>query len=153
KASGSLLVESGKTYYVNFNLDSKDKKFLVEDETSEAQNIYNTFPSPDFNIFALNKFLNDSISSVIVSKLETAKKKELQLFEELFEKGKISEGFFALVSVDRNCYYDALQGNIAKYNFIKSYMDNNEDLKINSLDLWDRLFKENPKTFSKSINS
>lgn len=152
-SNGTLIVEPEKTYNVNFNPESKYKKFLVEGETSEAQNIYNTLPNPDFNIFALNEFLNDSITSAIVSKLETAKKKELQLFDELFQEVKISEGFLSLVNADRNCYYDALQGNIAKYNFTKSYIDNNEGLKMNSLDLWHRVFKGEQKTFSKSINS
>ncbi len=140
KANGTLLVEPGEAYSVNFNLISKDKKFRVTGGNSKGQNIYNSFPNPEFNIYGVNEYLKDSINSVIISKIKEIKEKEILLFKDLFDKGEISEGFFTLVKLDRKCYYSAVQGSVASYKFREGYQKNNEELKASSLNLWNDTF-------------
>ena len=144
KASGTLLIEPKKFYNINFNLTLKDKKFIVTGKRNKAQNIYNSFPNPDFNIFDLNKFLKDSVTSVIASKIKTNKEREILMFQELFDEKEISEDFFALIKLDRECYYAAIQGKVAFIKFMDSYRNNNEELKNSSLDLWNTVFNTMP---------
>ncbi|MFS4454637.1 TlpA family protein disulfide reductase [Maribacter sp. 2304DJ31-5] len=153
KSNGTLLVESGKTYTINFNLDSTDKKFVVLGENHKGQNIYNSFPNPDFNIYGGNEFLKDSVASVISSKIKTAKEKEILLFTKLFDKGEISEDFFSLVKLDRECYYSSMQGRVASYKFMESERNKNEELKGNSLELWNEVVNNMPLTTPKLFRS
>jgi len=148
KANGTLLVESGKTYNINFNLTSKDKKFIAKGKNSKAQNIYNTFPNPDFNIYDIRDYKNDSIASVIISKIKKVKEEEVSQFKELFNKNEISEGFLTLVKLDRECFYTALQGRVASYKFMESKRNNSKKLKNVSINLWSETFKDSPLTTS-----
>lgn len=146
KANGTLLVEPRKNYNINFNLNLTDKKFSVTGQNSKGQNLYNSFPNPEFNIFGLREHLKDSVTTVIASKIKAKQQNEISLFKKLFDKGEISEGFFNLVKLDRACYYAALKGNIALYKYRESYGNKKEDLKNNSLHLWNETFEAMPTT-------
>ena len=113
KAGGVLLIEPGKTYDVTIDVETDHEKFLVTSQDSIGQHYYNSLPLPDFHISMLNEFQNDSIPSAISSKIKALKEKELSRLNELVEQGEISPGFYALATLDRECYYLALEANVA----------------------------------------
>ena len=95
KSSGVLVVEPGKTYDVDFNIgENKNKnKFVVNSENSLAQNLYNSYPTPEFYISAVRDFLTDSIPSEISKKISSKQENTLSEFDGLLENGQISKGF------------------------------------------------------------
>ena len=111
KSGGVLVVEPGKTYDVDFNIgENKNKnKFIVNSENSLAQNLYNSYPTPEFYISAVQYFLTDSIPSEISKKINNQQENTLSKFDELLEKGKISKGFHELALSDRKSYYLAME--------------------------------------------
>jgi thiol-disulfide isomerase/thioredoxin len=64
--------------------------------------------------------MRDSVASSIREKIASQKEKEIVIFKELFDKGKISENFFKLVQTDRNCYYSAITSMIVENKYSNS---------------------------------
>lgn len=129
KSGGVLVVEPGKTYDVDFNIgENKNKnKFIVNSENSLAQNLYNSYPTPEFYISAVQYFLTDSIPSEISKKINNQQENTLSKFDELLEKGKISKGFHELALSDRKSYYLAMEATVAK---MLLYKYENNKLKL-----------------------
>jgi len=145
KSNGTLLVESGKTYNVEFDFTLKgDKKFVVTGKNSRGQNMYNTFPNPDFNIYRKNELFKDSIVPVLLSKIEMAKSKEISLFKNLLDTKEISEDFFELIKLDRECYYLALLGEISQSKFNSSFRKDKKKPRIEILNMWSGVYKNKP---------
>ena len=153
QASAVLLVEPGKKYGIDFHLNSKDKKVNIKGVTSEALDIYNSFPLPEFYVLSTsNELLKDSVLTSISSKINTLKEKELLRFQEQLEKQKITKDFYELAELDRKSYYSALEGAIAanRYN-IRS--DNEETQNAQVALLWKKTFEQTPSSETFNIRS
>ncbi|WP_299672904.1 TlpA disulfide reductase family protein [uncultured Polaribacter sp.] len=131
-----LLVEPGNTYNTEFEFETKQKKFLVTSDYSIGQNFYNTFTAPDFNLWDLNAFMNDSIPSEIASKINDLKEKEIFKFNELLEKGEISSPFHELAVLDRKVYYSALEIRVATMLLSAFSKENNFTATNQVKDFW-----------------
>lgn len=140
---GTLLVEKGMNYNVTFNSNLKEKQFKVVSDNSKAQNLYNTFPNPGCSNGA-RKFFKDSMASEVKSKLKSLEDNEIALFEELLNKGEISEDFFSLVELDRSCYYSVIQGTVALMMKYNEYSLNNGAFTNEMHKMWDESFVKTP---------
>jgi len=139
KAYGTLLVEKGMNYEVNFDLKQKEKQFNVLGDNSKGQNIYNSFPNSGCNSGA-RAFFNDSVAFEIQSKLKALKSKDMALFKALLSQGEISEDFYRLVKLDRDCYYAVIQGTVA---LIKKFEDKTRNKGVYTSDfqkMWEESF-------------
>lgn len=125
--AGILLVEPSMTYDVNYDFKTKQKRFSSLSADSIGQNLYNTLPPPDFNLFDIGAFLQDSIPAKISSKINEFKEKEISKFDKLLEKGKISNGFHKLSVLDRECYYQAVETRVANLLLGKFFLEKNTD--------------------------
>lgn len=119
KIQGIIVAEPGNTYDITFTA-TKDSDYLYfTGYNAKALNQYNKLPNP----ILLNElqgtvpFMRDSVASSIREKIESQKEKEIAIFKELFDKGKISESFFKLVQTDRNCYYSTVTSMIVENNY------------------------------------
>lgn len=134
--SSILLVEPNKSYDIKFEFKTNQKKIRVSSRDSIAQNYYNTFPPPDFNVFGGNTFLKDSIPSEISSKINNLKEKEVSKFDKLLENGEISSGFYELAVLDRQSYYLALEAKVANSMLFQNYNNKNRDESNNTVEFW-----------------
>ncbi len=135
KASCVLLLEPGKTY--DIDLETDQNKFVVHSPDSIAQNFYNTLPAPDFNLFGLMEFSNDSIPSLISSKIAELKEREVSMFDELLQKNDISKDFYELAILDRKVYYSALEAGAATL-LLNRFLDKKHIGKVKELrTFWD----------------
>ncbi len=125
KAYGTLIVEAGINYDVNFNLESKENTFIVICDNQKGQDAYNLLPNPDHIQSAAREFTKDSVASVIKLKLKSLKDNEIALFDELLSNKDISEEFFQLVKLDRECYYSAVQVTVALLKHFEDSRKNN----------------------------
>jgi thiol-disulfide isomerase/thioredoxin len=122
KTQGIIIAEPGNIYNIAFNSTKDSDSFYVTGYNKEALNQYNKLPNP----ILLNElqgtvpFMRDSVASSIREKIASQKEKEIAIFKELFDKGKISENFFKLVQTDRNCYYSAITSMIVENKYSNS---------------------------------
>jgi thiol-disulfide isomerase/thioredoxin len=122
KTQGIIIAEPGHIYNIAFNSTTDSDSFYVTGYNEEALNQYNKLPNP----ILLNElqgtvhFMRDSVASSIREKIASQKEKEIVIFKELFDKGKISENFFKLVQTDRNCYYSAITSMIVENKYSNS---------------------------------
>lgn len=142
KTNAILLVEQGMNYDVNFNLESKENNIKITCENQKGQDTYNALPNPGHIQLGAKEFFKDSVAVNIKSKLLSLKENEIDLFANLLSDGVISEDFFQLVKLDRECYYSAVQGTVA---LIKKYED--ERLKDGTFSpeikqMWEESFAE-----------
>lgn len=131
-----LLVEPGKTYDTEFEIESNQKKFNIISEHNIGQNFYNTLPAPDFNLWELGAFMNDSIPSQVSSKINKLNEQEIFKFNELLEKGEISSSYYELAILDRKAYYSALEIEVASILFSRFTKNNNSTAKSQLKDFW-----------------
>ncbi|MEM6841055.1 MAG: redoxin family protein [Bacteroidota bacterium] len=137
-SSGVILVEPGKTYDVEVNVNASRQNFLINSADSAGQNFYNSLPLPDFFMLALNEFVNDSIPSAISSKLSELKEREISRLDELLENREISQGFHELAVLDRKCYYLGLEASIASFLLSKSIAQKDFDDKNKAKNYWSK---------------
>ncbi len=153
KAYGTLLVEKGINYEVHFDLKLKEKQFKILGENQKGQKIYNSLPNPGHIQSGAREFLKDSIATEIKLKLKSLKKDEVALFEELLNNGEISEDYFQLIKIDRDCYYSAIQGTVA---FIKKMQDDQRNNGVFTKEIqkmWEESFVETSPTSSSLTRS
>lgn len=151
KSYGTIVVEPGGSYNIEFDLSKKDKNFYVSGETESAQNLYNKLPNPGHIQVGARQYLKDTVSSIINVKISNQKAEEISKFKELLDKGKISKGFFNLVKNDRDLYYAAITGNVALHHF-RIKLRKNENFPPELKQLWESVFLFLPLT-NKSIMS
>lgn len=147
QAHGRLVVEPDKKYNVEFNLKSKDKKFIVTGDNQIGQNEFNSLPSRHVQISA-KKFLNDTIVTDIEQSIKTSLKYEVSQFNEYLNSGRISNDFYELIILDRECYYATVKGNIASLKYVMDYRFNNGGFTSNVKKMWTRIFEETPVSLS-----
>ena len=110
KNQGILIAEPGHHYRINFTATNDIDSFYVSGYNEEALNQYNKLPNPVLlnELQGTKTFMRDSVASSIREKISVQKEKEIAIFRELFNQGKISGDFFKLVQTDRDCYYSVL---------------------------------------------
>jgi thiol-disulfide isomerase/thioredoxin len=151
---GIIIAEPGKNYDVLFDL-SKDKDcFQVFGENEFALNQYNKLPNPTLlDIYSGSYiFQKDSVASSIKEKIANQKAEEIAIFQNLFNRGRISEGFLRLIQIDRNCYYATVSAavvqrkyNVSTKNDIRKLTDEQKVLWKFSDDmktLWEETFQQ-----------
>lgn len=122
KNQGIIVAEPGNIYKVTFDTTRDSDVFYVAGFNEEALNLYKKLPNPILlNEFeGAKSFMRDSVASSIRDKIISQKEKEIAVFKELLDKGKISENFFKLVETDRNCYYSAITAMIIENKYSTS---------------------------------
>lgn len=147
KAYGTLLVEKGMTYNIKFDLNSNGIKFNVTDKSRKGQTFLNSLPNPGHIQSGVRQFSKDSIASEIKEKINRLKEDELIKFKELVLNGDISEDFYKLVKLDRECYYSAIQGTIALLKKHEDVRKNNGAFLPEIKKMWQESFiKSSPTT-------
>jgi thiol-disulfide isomerase/thioredoxin len=116
KTQGIIIAEPGNIYNIAFNSTKDSDSFYVTGYNEEALNQYNKLTNPVLlnELQGTVHFMRDSAASSIREKIAGQKEKEIAIFKELFDKGKISENFFKLVQTDRNCYYSTITAMIVE---------------------------------------
>lgn len=152
KVHSRLVVEPGKEYDVVFNLESKDKKFIITGENKNGQNEFNTLPSKNVKV-EYKKFWEDTIVANVERSIKNNLETEISQFEELLESGKISNDFYELIQLDRECYYAAIKGTIASYRYVMDYRFNNGGFTAEVKRMWTQTFKDTPVSLPNLIRS
>jgi thiol-disulfide isomerase/thioredoxin len=122
KNQGIIIAEPGNIYNVTFDATGDSYTFCVTGFNEEALNLYNKLPNPIIlnELQGTKPFMRDSVASSIKNKIISQKEKEIAIFKELLDKGKISENFYRLVETDRNCYYSAITAMIIENKYSTS---------------------------------
>ncbi|MGK7395457.1 MAG: redoxin family protein [Candidatus Cyclobacteriaceae bacterium M3_2C_046] len=142
KIKAGLVIEPGQTYQIIF--DQEKDTLHIQSKDVEGQLAYNKLPMVYFFQSEARPFMKDLAGEEIKLAIKKAKQNDLQVFDQLRNDGKISEGFYQLISSDRQCYYASLQGTIA---LLKYYEDKNKDTGAFSEDIqtmWKEVFEEYP---------
>ncbi|MBP8960294.1 MAG: TlpA family protein disulfide reductase [Bacteroidales bacterium] len=112
-AQGTLIIEPGKTYSVNFDFNNKEKIFSVTGRNYLFQETYNKLPSPIHIQVGAKEFLYDTIADNIKATIDKRRTNEIAVFEKFLSDKKISKNVFEMIKTDRNTYYDAILSTIA----------------------------------------
>lgn len=108
KMGGVLLVEPGKDYHVQVDLESQKPTFRVLGATDTLQDLYNSFDLPEMGYGSsplIKSIIGDSVPEQISTKLDSAFLRDKALFDGLLEDHLISKGAHNLAVADRRCYY------------------------------------------------
>jgi len=116
---GILIVEPGKTYRVQFNLEDKTKLFTVTDKSAVVQEAYGKLPNPGHIQLGAREFQRDTVAATVKKTIDRRRADEIAVFEKFYQDKIISQKVFDLIKADRNCYYDAILATVA---WIKDYM-------------------------------
>jgi thiol-disulfide isomerase/thioredoxin len=113
-----ILIEPGNNYHIEMNILKKNVKISGANE--KGQMLYTSLPDPPFIEEEAKrlKLLQDTSLVSIHAKIEELKQSDLPKFKELLDNKEISQSFFDLIKIDRDCYYTALE---ARISIIKSY--------------------------------
>jgi thiol-disulfide isomerase/thioredoxin len=124
---GTIVAEPGKIYNITFEAKKVRDSLYFTDYNEEALNDYNKLPNPILlnELEGTRPYMKDSVASSIKNKIISQKEKEIAIFKELLDKGKISENFFKLVETDRNCYYSAITAMIIENKYSTSSRNTN----------------------------
>jgi hypothetical protein len=109
----TMIIEPGDNYRLSIDLNVKEDNFKISGRNEKGEELYNTFQNPVHIQIGVRKFIKDSVASIIRSKIEADKEKEISSIQRLYENSDISESFYRLVKADRSCYYSAIQGTVA----------------------------------------
>jgi thiol-disulfide isomerase/thioredoxin len=116
--TAKILIEPGNNYHIA--TDVSKKEIQISGANEKGQMLYISLPDPYF-IEEEAKRLKLSQDTSLVSihtKIEELKLSDLSRFKELLDSRDISQSFFDLIKIDRDCYYAALE---ARISIIKSY--------------------------------
>jgi thiol-disulfide isomerase/thioredoxin len=127
KTQGIIVAEPGNTYSITFNATKDSDSLYFTGYNEEGLNQYHKLPNPILlnELQGTVSFMRDSVATSIRDKIESQKEKEIAIFKELFDKGKISEDFFKLVQTDRNCYYSTVTAMIVENKYSTSSRNTN----------------------------
>jgi thiol-disulfide isomerase/thioredoxin len=122
KTQGILISEPGKSYKVVFDTINKENTFHVSGDNEDAIIQYNNLQNPVLLSISreLRPFLKDSVATSIREKLISQRDKEIAIFKDLFDKGKISSGFLKLIQTDRYFYYAEMTAQVISYKYSAS---------------------------------
>ena len=122
KTQGIIISEPGKSYKVVFDTINKESTFQVSGDNEDAINKYNKLQNPLLLSISreLGPFLKDSVATSIREKIISQRDKEIAIFKDMFDKGKISAGFLELIRTDRYCYYSEMTAQVISYKYSAS---------------------------------
>jgi thiol-disulfide isomerase/thioredoxin len=113
-----LLVEPGNNCHIAMDISQKD--IQISGANEKGQMLYTSLPNPSFIEMEAGKLnlLKDSSLISIHNKIEDLKQSNISNFKALLDNKEISETFFNLIKIDRDCYYALME---ARTSIIKSY--------------------------------
>jgi thiol-disulfide isomerase/thioredoxin len=113
-----ILIEPRNNYHIAMDVPKKD--IQISGANEKGQMLYASLPDPSFVEMEARrlKLLDDTSLVSIRTKVEELKQSDLSRFKELLDNGEISQSFFNLIKIDRNCYYAAREAIVS---VIKSY--------------------------------
>ena len=122
KTQGIIISEPGKSYKVVFDTINKEDIFHVSGDNEDAINQYNKLQNPLLLSISreLRPFIKDSVASSIREKIVSQRDKEIGIFKDLYDKGKISTWFLDLIQTDRYCYYSEVTAQVISYKYSAS---------------------------------
>lgn len=146
--SKTILVEPGEDYNIAFNTENKSESFKIIGKDEAGQNFYNTLPNPFTLQIEAKKFIREPSPDSIRIKISKLKDHDMSEFRELLASKKISETYFDLISVDRDCYYATLTAMIQYIKFvIDSYgvdPDQHHEFPAVMTKIWKDVYSEYP---------
>jgi thiol-disulfide isomerase/thioredoxin len=130
KTQGIIITYPGKSYKVVFNPEKNEESFQVFGENEDAINQYNKLQNPILLSIGpeIRPYIRDSVASSIKAKINSQREKEIAIFTDLFDKGKISRDFLKLIQTDRYCYYSVISALVVQTKFSAS--SRNPNLKF-----------------------
>jgi len=134
----TLLLEPDGKYKLNIDLRKEGNSFDVSGSSKEGQDLINKFHIGSVESQA-RKFVNESDMLNIVKEIQETKANELSEFTLQLNNNEISQGFYDLVKLDRDCYYSALQGNVALLKYYQTIK--NEESTSNILQMWSDVYR------------
>lgn len=143
-SSRKIIVEPADDYRISIDTDKESGSIKVFGPNEAGQNLYNTLPNPAFVQLEARKFLKEDSIDSIKSKISALKSRDISMFKELLAKGEISESFFKLIYVDKNCYYAALTATIPLLNLYKTNPDQLEKFPLELKRLWEDVYADYP---------
>jgi thiol-disulfide isomerase/thioredoxin len=141
KSNITLVAEPSKNYEVNFDFTEKDAppKYEIHCESKRVQVLYNKLPNPIHIQDGARPFLKDSVASQIVSKIADLKDQDLAKFKGLLAKDSISQKIYDFIKLDRDYYYNGIQGTVGFIKFLQNERQKGlftEDIKL----MWEDVF-------------
>ncbi|MDR1224056.1 MAG: TlpA family protein disulfide reductase [Tannerella sp.] len=111
--SAKILVEPGNTYRIVMDISKKDVQISGANE--KGQMLYTSLPNPFYIGMEADKLnlKKDTSLFSIHAKVEELKQSDLSKFRELLDKEDISQSFFDLIKIDRDCYYASLEAGVS----------------------------------------
>lgn len=151
---GILVVESGQSYNVVFNLN-EDEYFTVAGKNEKGQNYYNTLPNPGFiNLSKLiDEFKKDTTALAIINNINSRKSHEMKIFKEFLDEKSITKTFYDFIKSDRDCYYASLTASIARSRFFELPPSNLKSFPLEIKSMWAQTFNEYSPTSKQYINT
>ena len=116
----TMIAEPGKSYEITLDLNSKAGNLRISGSEGRSQEILNSFPNPVHIQLGARPFFKDTAAQVILSKIEAARRTELQALDKLLKEKAISKNHYRLAVADRQVYYLALQGTVAFMKYCQS---------------------------------
>jgi thiol-disulfide isomerase/thioredoxin len=113
-----LLIEPGNNHHID--MDISQKNIQISGASEKGQMLYTALPNPSFIEMEAGKLnlLKDTSLVSIHNKIEDLKQSDISNFKALLDNKEISETFFNLIKIDRDCYYASME---ARVSVIKIY--------------------------------
>jgi thiol-disulfide isomerase/thioredoxin len=162
KTQGFIISNPGETYKVIFDTINKEETFHVFGENEDAINQYNKLQNPILMSIGkeLGPFIKDSVASSIRGKIASQRDKEIAIFKDLYDRGKISTWFLDFIQTDRYCYYSEVTAQVISYKYSASLRNPNmkftkeqEEIykyKDDMKEIWEKGFQI-PETFQADL--
>ncbi len=150
---GFIIAEPGESFQVSFELKDGKTLFNILGPNEAGQKLYNELPSPYLVQMEFGRIGEAENFSLYSEKVRLQKDEQIKKFQELLEKGSISESFFNEVLIDRNCYFSTL---LSTFPLIKLYRGDVFNPAIYPAELkkqWKEIFEKNPPVDPKNLLS
>lgn len=146
---GTIIAETGMTYTVTINTETKENKFKIESENEKGQILYNQLTNRSMIVgghfeMESKNYTQDSIVSAIKQKNELQREQELSGFKNLLKDKTISKEFYKLVETDRDYFYKGVIGSLGFINFLNTERKKNTLTPTEYTAMWKEIFQSNP---------
>ncbi len=133
----TFLFEPSENYVVDFDLRGEKKVVNISSYSKVGQDLIDKF-HVGFVESQARKLVNEPDLSKIVKTIQETKNKELSDFTLQLNSNTISQGFYDLVKLDRDCYYSALQGEVARLKHYQAIRNKENVNKV--LQMWSEVY-------------
>lgn len=121
----TMIVEAGEQYELRIDLEKEENNFRIIGKGEAGQMLYDELELPGFLQSSANPYVEEPDTAVIKEKILHQKKQELEVFRDLLANDEISQGFYDLIVLDRECFYRGLLGSVALIKFFEDYRNKN----------------------------